>query len=78
MEPVTSWFLVGFVSAAPQWELLLGCFSLLHWRMETEGAEAGGGELVRVLAEGMEVGYMEAGDETGLEILRGKEIRPGS
>ena len=22
MEPTTSWFLVGFVSAAPQWELL--------------------------------------------------------
>ena len=22
MEPTTSWFLVGFISAAPQWELL--------------------------------------------------------
>ena len=22
IEPATSWFLVGFVSAAPQWELL--------------------------------------------------------
>ena len=29
IEPATSWFLVGFVSAAPRWGLPLPCFCLL-------------------------------------------------
>ena len=31
IEPTTSWFLVGFVPAVPQWELLEDEFLNVHW-----------------------------------------------
>ena len=34
IEPATSWFLVGFVSPEPQWELLLLLFCSLHTHVQ--------------------------------------------